>query len=307
MCEYYLGIDIGGTYIRLGKVDSSGSLTQSQKYERSILGGKNTCGESFCQLIEKFAGGRKPIAICGALASIMNRECTRTYGGPNLCEFDGIDIIEILKARFDVPVFLEKDTNALLYYDIAEKNLDPSDTIVGFYVGTGIGNSIFIGGDIHRGSNGISGELGHIPIYGKTRPCSCGSIGCAELYAGGKRLIEIKDKYLPGGRIEDVFTRLLGKPEIKEFIDVMACVFAAEINIIDPDCAILGGGVIMMEGFPKELLENELLKRTRKINGKTNLKILYSDCSNFSGAQGAVISAKMQMNNMNNREDTYEI
>ena len=302
-----MGIDIGGTYVRLGKVDSSGGLIQSQKYERNILGNKNACGESFCQLIEKFACGKKPIAICVALASMMNRERTKTYGGPNICEFEDIDIIETLKETFHVPIFMEKDTNALLYYDIAKKNLDPSGTIIGFYVGTGIGNSIFIGGDIHRGSNGISGELGHISIYGKTRPCSCGSIGCAELYAGGKRLLEIKDMYLPRGRIKDVFTQLLGKPEIKEFIEIMACVFAAEINIIDPDCVILGGGVIMMEDFPKNLLENELYKRLRRINEKTNLKILYSDCNHFSGVEGAVISAKTQLSNMDNREDSYEI
>ena len=77
-----------------------------------------------------------------------------------------------------------------LVNDIKTHHLDPERerTILGFYLGTGFGNAVYINGQLHVGKNGVAGELGHIPMYGIDEACTCGNIGCSETRCSGRYL-----------------------------------------------------------------------------------------------------------------------
>ena len=148
---------------------------------------------------------------------------------------------------------------------------------------------------IYKGKNGVSGELGHIPINGSTTHCGCGNEGCIENYAGGKFLV----KYCQSSEIdiETVFSQM-NEEDINSYIDFIAIAVATEINILDPEYVLLGGGVLSMDSFPYRLLEDKIHEHTRKPYPNDNLNLVFVTDDPQKGVIGAAMYAKkMELNN----------
>ncbi|MDR0403941.1 MAG: ROK family protein, partial [Treponema sp.] len=164
-----------------------------------------------------------------------------------------------------------------------------------FYAGTGLGNAIAYNGELVTGSHGVAAELGHIPVLGRNDPCGCGNRGCIELYASGKCLAGIRDNKYPGLSIGEMLRSHSDDPELEEFVDNLGVAAATEINILDPKNVILGGGVILQEGFPRKALEQAILKHTRKPYPEKDITFIYSRESQENGVVGAVIFARKKL------------
>lgn len=163
------------------------------------------------------------------------------------------------------------------------------------YFGTGIGNVIYINGEFLLGKDGIAGEIGHIPIIGGNFTCGCGNIGCAECYASGRRLVELRESYFSKTEIRDLFSKHGSTEILLEYIDNIACVAATEINILNPHYVILGGGVIGMEDFPKNYLIERIHKHINKTIANNNLGIYFSENHRESGVRGALYFAQVML------------
>lgn len=255
-----------------------------------ILSGDNT-PDKLVNYIANILETRKepPLAIAIGLPSTVDRANRIVYSTPNIKGLDNIDIASRIEEVCDIPVFVIRDVCLLLLHDIHENHLKREGFIIGFYIGTGFGNAISLNGEIVVGKHGVAGELGHIPAMGKTDICGCGNLGCIELYASGKRLAEIRNDYFKGMTIEYVLENHANHPVITEFIDNIAIGIASEITILDPEEIILGGGVIIQKGFPREKLEIAIQKYTRKPYPADSLRFIYSKESNKNGVIGAGI------------------
>ena len=117
--------------------------------------------------------------------------------------------------------------------------------------------------------------------------CSCGNIGCIEIYASGKNLQKILKEKFVNENIEEIFTKYNDNEIIKQYIETLALPIATEINIFDPDYIIIGGGVPMMKDFPIEYLNKSIYKYTRKPYPAESLNIIYSKHDQKSGVLGA--------------------
>ena len=78
---------------------------------------------------------------------------------------------------------------------------------------------------------------------------------------------------------------------MKAQIEAMAAAVASEVNILDPDYVILGGGLLQMADFPLKQLEEGIHRHTRKPYPEANLRLLYSDAKQENGIIGAGIYA----------------
>lgn len=291
--ECVVGLDIGGTNCRIGLVDRDINIYDPYICSTNdIYKGQNFVDDLIAFISSYIDQHKKEfdiLAVSMGFPSTIDYERKVLLSTPNIEGLDNIPIVALCEEQLNLPVFINRDVNMLMYHDLRYMNIPKGELTLGFYIGTGIGNAIYINDEILLGKHGVAGELGHIPIYGSRIPCSCGKEGCIEAIAGGRYLEELCRTKFVGTNIKDVYLKHRDAPEIIEQIEHMAIPIATEINIFDPHNIILGGGILQMEGFPKKLLEEFIIKHTRKPYPALGLNILYALDEQQNGIIGAGI------------------
>ncbi len=288
-----VSLDIGGTNIRVGLVDGEYNLYNYNIINTSALCDGGDFLDGLCNFIGEYISavgeGFAVLGVSAGFPSTVNKERTVLLSTPNIAGMDNVEVVRIMGEKLRLPIFINRDVNMLFYADLNERHISSRSIALGFYIGTGFGNSIYINGEILLGKNGVAGELGHIPILGKHDLCNCGNFGCAENYLSGKGLgILCADKF-PETPINKVFACHSDAPEIDAFVEGITIPIATEVNIFDPDIIIIGGGIIQMEAFPRQSFESYIKKHSRKPFPCDNLQISYSAAKQENGVIGAGI------------------
>ncbi|MDD4311856.1 MAG: allose kinase [Eubacteriales bacterium] len=273
MKDVIIGIDIGGTHLRIGAVDRAGQVTCFEKrHSREVCGDGGSAQRLIALIRDYFARyglASRAIALAIGFPSTVSRNKRTVYSSPNLPlggvdGLDGQDVVARLKMALGLPTFIDRDTIFLLQYDLVRLDLKDKGTTIGIYYGTGIGNAVYLDGKFLVGKHGVAAELGHIPYYGSKNSCGCGSRGCAETHAGGYVLRNLWQEYFSSEPFSEIFLRHGEDVRIRAFIEAMAIPFATELNLFDPDQVIIGGGVVEMTGFPMEALLGFVREFVRK-------------------------------------------
>jgi len=298
--EFIIGIDIGGTHFRIGMVTPEGNLHKYYMEDSRILNSEGNSLENLSNYIEKYVANHSLGRLAGiaiGFPSTISKDKKIVYSSPNIKGFDHVDVGTPLENKFQVPVFIDNDVNFLLQCEIERNKLYDKGIILGFYIGTGFGNAIYLGDHFWDGKNGVAAELGHIPMLGRNEICTCGNKGCIEIYASGKRLREIQQQYFADTDISELFTKHKQNPVIEEFVRALAVPIAIEINLLDPDYAIIGGGVPNMADFPRAKLEEYIYQYVRKPFPAQGLQLLYAKMAQEAGVLGAAFYAfkKLQL------------
>lgn len=300
MKDVIIGIDIGGTHLRIGAVDRAGHVVHFEKHESREVCGDGGSAQRLIALIRGYLARNglteRVAALAAGFPSTVSRDKRTVYSSPNLPlggegGLDGQDVVAILQTALNVPVFLDKDTIFLLQYDLVRMNLRDKGCTIGIYYGTGIGNAIYLDGKFLTGKHGVAGELGHIPFYGSANICGCGSRACAETHASGYVLRNLWQEHFSDMPFCELFLRHAEDSRIKGFIEAMAIPFATEMNIFDPDQVIVGGGVVEMAGFPMELLQGYLREFVRKPYPGEDFALLRASAAPETGVIGAAYYA----------------
>lgn len=303
---FVLGIDIGGTFTRIGLVDSNYNVYSFRKIETKEIIYNNYGIEKLLNIIDSVIKGSglfeqsidslKAISI--GVPATVNKQKNKIISATYLHSLENIDVVKAIKSKFmNIEVFLEKDVNFLLYKDIHDMQLYDYPVVCGIYFGTGIGNSIYINNEFISGKHGTAGELGHIPLYRNNKICGCGNIGCIESKASGKALQYINDEKYKDNNISEIFQHYDYDEELKDFIDILSIAVATELNILDPDIFIFGGGLQDMDNFPRIELEECIYKHSRKPYPGKDITILYTKNTQMSGVIGGGIYAFDKLKN----------
>ena len=293
MMKYTLGIDIGGTHLRIGFADRRGDVYDVEKHSSGILLSPDpvqTLADFAADYIARYGRQKEIAAACVGFPATVNKSGDTVLNAPSLKGFDGVNVKRPLEVALGCPVYVEKDVNLLLLCDLCEQGIEAED-VVGVYVGTGLGNAMMIGTKLLRGHHGVAGELGHIPFGDDGTRCGCGNEGCSEGLVAGKYLAHLNEKCYPRTHIGELFLRHGADKVLTEYTERLARTIAAEVNILDPECLILGGGVLAMQGFPREELCRRILAHVRKPLPHDGLKILFSQNADRCGVIGAGIYA----------------
>ena len=284
-----LCMDIGGTNFRIGAVNAKGEtklfrkipvrrVFHTEDFLADLLGYMESCLDEL---------GEKIDAVSIGFPATLNRERSRVLQAPNIPFVENIPVKEALQAAFHVPVFAERDVTMMLCYDTVKYGIPSEGITCDFYFGTGVGNAISINGVPLIGKNGTAGELGHIPVDGSRERCGCGNVGCMENLAGGKFLRHLQETAYPETHIGELFSIHGAERPLIQFVDRMAMAVATEINILDPDHVLIGGGVPAMKDFPTEKLTEQILFHTRKPCPAQSLEIHYTSDEEEKGIVGA--------------------
>ena len=286
--KYILGIDIGGTNFRIGLVSQIYEITEFKIISIKELQKGNFIDNLIKQIEFYINLYKEEIEAIGiGFPSIVSKDKKYVYSTPNIKNLDNINITDSLEKKLNIPIYINKDVNFLILKDIKENKIKDDSIVIGLYIGTGFGNAIYINGQIIEGKHGVAGELGHIPVLGSEEVCSCGNIGCIEMYASGKALKKINDENFSETDINNIFLEHGNTKIIKKYIDTLAIPIATEINILDPDYIIIAGGVTIMKGFPIDELKKSIYEKARKPYPAEDMNIIVSNHDQKSGILGA--------------------
>jgi len=293
--DHVLAVDIGGTNLRLGLVRRDlavdGFEIVGSQDMLQVADPLHALGRLVGEYLARHTPGRGPLAVAMGFPGTVDRARRTVLSTSNIESLQNVPIADYLESVLGVPAVIDRDVNNVLRYDLWDLDVPTAGIVVGCYVGTGLGNGISIEGRILVGRHGVAGELGHLPGLGLTGRCGCGNIGCIETVASGRYFGEMAAAYFPDTPMHHVLSEHVDHPKVREFIRHIATAIASEVNILDPEAVILGGGVVAAPGFPIEALEAEVRQLARKPLPANDIRFLHSTGGQLAGVIGAGISA----------------
>ena len=261
-----LGVDIGGSKIEIIALDDEGGErlrrrlpTPAGNYMATLSSVSKLVREAERELGETCSVG---VGIPGAVSTrtgrVKNANSTCLIGRP---------LKEDLEALLHRDICLANDANCFALSEAADGAARGAEVVFGVILGTGVGGGIVVGGRVLAGANAIAGEWGHnpLPLPGPDDlplpACYCGRQGCIETYLSGPGMTRdhahrTGQSLAPpeiiaaaqGGGADALATRA-------RYENRLARSLAGVINILDPDCIVLGGGLSnidrLYESVPK--------------------------------------------------------
>jgi len=292
-----IGIDLGGTNLRVGVVSEAGQVMRRIKTPSS----ENILERILDTVSDLFT--KKAAGIGIGVAGLIDRINGKVLISPNLHVVEEIHLVEVLKEKFKVPVFIENDANAAAIGEMWTGAGRTYEHFVLFTLGTGIG-----GGVIHnRRLLDVSAEIGHMSINADGEKCHCGNNGCLESYASARAILssavailETKRESLLGdfcgGNIykitpEDIYKAalegdVLSRELLKNAGRYLGVGIANMINMMSPDAIILAGGLIgAWEIYVQEAIREASKRAFKELFGRVD--ILPAELADNAGLIGS--------------------
>ena len=309
----YIGVDVGGTTVKLGAFTSEGDIIKSWE----IATDKSDNGK---HILEAIAGEIRRLAI----EDVGDISCIAGIGmgvpGPvlkdgyvevcvNLGWRDMYPARELSKMLGNAVVKISNDANIAALGEAWKGSASGYKDVVLITLGTGVGGGVIKDGHIVAGSHGYAGELGHMHIYdGESDSCNCGSCGCLEQAASATGIVRLAKKAMAVSDIEtsmrdfgdlltakDVIDLAKAGDKIAERVVDTACKYLgiAIANIsytIDPEVFVLGGGVSKAGKYLIDKINKEYKKYAMLT--KEHSDIVLAKLGNAAGIYGG---ARMAM------------
>src|SRR5215467_9769381 len=315
--QYALGIDLGGTKTLATVVDiTTGEVVSSERKRTHAEKGQEYISQHITHLsaaaLESAAlpNGATIAAVGIGAAGQIDRKNGVVLDAPNLGVKD-MPMAEILSKQFGKPVAVGNDVEVAALGEYLYGAGRGYATFVVMFVGTGIGGGIVQDGRLYAGLTGTAGEVGHMTLQAGGRLCPCGSRGCLEAYASRTAITKAILAEIHHGRdsvLTEEANRQLAEGEtiirsgllasalnqgdtlVKEIVveaaDFLGYGLATVMNFYNPECIILGGGVI--EAI--DLLFDRAVHRARitaLADPGRNTTIIRAKLGDFSGVVGA--------------------
>ena len=307
--KYTIGVDLGGTSIKVGIVSEKGKITKKISVETKAANGPDAVIEQIkkgiSQINEK--SKKKIYGIGIGAPGIVSIKKGTVENPPNFPEWKKVNLGRIIEKEFDKKVYVENDANAAAIGELIFGAGKKYDSFIMITLGTGVGGGIIIERQIYRGEFGAAGEIGHVSIDHNGPKCNCGSTGCIESYVGNHYLVSRIGKELSDHTnskiwelIDDDLEKLTPKiidlaseagdayaqSVVKQMGFYIGCALASVSNLLDISTFIIGGGV---SGFGKPLFDSiKETASTRVLTPLRNRVEVYSaKLKNDAGIKGA--------------------
>ncbi len=314
------GIDVGGTKILAMVVDENGAVLSTAKKKTKGEGGfKLVCeraAETLREAVELERLSLDHLAAIGVGVPMPVLDDGTTPAGSNLPGWKNAPLIKTMETLTNRPCFGENDCNLGTFGEYLWGAGKGAKTLIGFFVGTGLGGGIVFHDQLIVGENHMAAELGHIVVQEGGRVCGCGNRGCLESYASktgmARRiaweiLMEGRQSVLaqaaPDGKFATIKSSVLQEAyrkqdavaveALNELAEYLGIGVSSYINIFGPDLIVIGGGVF--EALGRELLpkvKEAARLRTFPRSSFKDSKITLSALGDNAVGMGAVAYAK---------------
>jgi glucokinase len=217
MNKFSIGVDLGGTNLRIAAVDDQGALEEKVTLGTKVSRGRDYVIADMCDAIQrlsdKYGTSAQLLGIGIGVPGIIDMQTGLVRESPNLPDWVDYPARAAIEQRLKTVVILENDANVAA---LGEKWLgaakDYSDVAM-LTLGTGVGGGLVLNGAIWCGANGMAGELGHTTVEPDGHPCGCGNRGCLEQYASATAIVRMAREAIARGGASALASAANSDPE----------------------------------------------------------------------------------------------
>ncbi len=307
MDKYYIGIDLGGTFIKGGVITKNGEMISKGEVPTETAMGADRVVQNIATLVEtliKDSGAkREQIAGIGmGVPGMIDGDAGVVVFAGNF-GWEHLPIAKKLEELTCIKVKITNDANAAALGEAvfgASKKYNDSVFIT---LGTGVGGGIIINKKIFAGFKGAGAEIGHMIIKAGGESCTCGLNGCFESYSSATALIRDTKRAMQANQnskmwevgLENVTGKTpfdyadcdqSAKAVVENYLDMLAIGLINVANIFRPQAIILGGGVSKQAGIEKPLQER-LNKGIFAGDKGPQVAVMIASLKNDAGTYGA--------------------
>jgi glucokinase len=203
MASYSIGVDLGGTNLRIAAVDDQGTLLEKVTLGTQVALGRDRVVNDMCAAIQQVAGKHRDsgrlLGIGIGVPGIIDMNTGMVHESPNLPDWADYPARDEIEGRLNTRVILENDANAAAF---GEKWLGAArefEDMAMLTLGTGVGGGLVLGGHVWHGMTGMAGEFGHTTVEPNGALCGCGNRGCLEAYASATAVVRMAREAVAGG------------------------------------------------------------------------------------------------------------
>lgn len=263
--KYYVGIDLGGTFIKGGIVDGEGNILAKDKVPTEKEKGAERVAENIASLAKTLMNACglsvenvQGIGI-GAPGMIDSHKGEVVFS--NNLAWEHFAITERLERLTGLPVKIANDANVAALGEAKFGAAKGKQNVVMITLGTGVGGGVVAEGKLLEGNCAAGAELGHSVLVAGGEQCTCGRKGCMEAYASATALIRDTKRAMEAhrdskmwevGSLDEVTGETAfrykdcdeyARAVVENYIQMLACGLTNFANIFRPETILLGGGV----------------------------------------------------------------
>jgi glucokinase len=195
MNNFSIGVDLGGTNLRIAAVDVNGHLVEKVTLGTKVSLGRDHVINDMCDAIrrlsEKYKNSASMLGIGIGVPGIIDMQTGLLRESPNLPGWADYPVRAEIERRLNTVVILENDANVAAFGEKWLGAAKEHDDMAMLTLGTGVGGGLVLGGKIWHGMNGMAGEFGHTTVEPEGHPCGCGNRGCLEQYASATAVVRM--------------------------------------------------------------------------------------------------------------------
>ncbi|WP_339228122.1 ROK family glucokinase [Oceanobacillus sp. FSL K6-2867] len=322
MEKLLLGIDIGGTSVKIGIINQQGEIQKKWEVPTNKLNAGITIVEEVWASIEQklsilHLSISSFLGVGVGAPGFIDMDTGLVYEAVNI-GWKNFPLADQLKEKSGLPVFVANDANIAVLGENWTGAGNKAKNLIALTLGTGVGGGIIANGSILNGENGMAGELGHLKIEEAGYSCNCGNNGCLETIASATGIVRQAINQIanhPNSMLAEIYNKnqtitakdifelaesgdTIADEIVKKTADVLGQVIANLGVVINPSKVLIGGGV----SKAGELLVDEIETAFRKyalprVSNACEIKI--AQLGNDAGIIGGAYLVLEQMNNDN--------
>ncbi len=311
MKKYRIGVDVGGTNVKIALVDLDGKIAYSNtvptRAEMGYEAGVNNIKQAIKDIMQESNQTNKTIEAIGfGLPGQIDYKEGIVKNLPNIPGWVNIPLAKMIEDEFSIPTRLDNDVRCAALGELNFGAGKGCENLICITVGTGIGSGIILNGKLVRGAANAAGEIGHIKMEMNGGPlCGCGDYGCFEAFASGPAIVTMAKEYISGGKsakYKEMATDGIITPYIvaqaalqgdtvsiqifKQIGKIIGIGLASVVNLLNPEKIIIGGGVADAGEILLEPIRKTIQDRAMPIQA-ASLQVVPAQLANAAGVIGA--------------------
>lgn len=306
--KVYLGVDLGGTTMSIGLLQSNGNIIFQSHTASKVHDGSQSALNQIIRTTEdikrQLNSGMEITAMGIGIAGKVDTNNGVLIEATNLPNWHNVPLGEHLSKALQIPVKVDNDANVAalgeFFYGAGEKQ----NSMLMVTLGTGVGGGLILDGKLYSGIDGIAGEMGHMIIDIDGPVCNCGKQGCVEAFCGAKGIL---NRYLDkaqsksGSLLKDINPDELtpkdisqaaidGDPLAIETFDEVGMYLGVALaniaNMLNIEIVVVGGGVANAGELILKPARKSLIEHALNVPGN-RMKIVQATLGDRAGMIGA--------------------